>query len=400
MMMSGTAMSTRHHRGRRPGLIATLATGVATLVGLAAIAHAADRPRSGTHTVTQAIGRAATQCGAPNGSQTSTDPKLAMTPYPAAVGADQFLQGATLIVTGSDLDTGALPTRLRQMRDSFHVSTLSIYGMEDWDPAGDTARKDRFFAALRSLGMRAVVRLESYDPDRFAFDTADVSRLLDAYGPLISYVAAPARRDLVAYLALNMPVDDPGVQSRLGGVTSSRFAASQPGYATSAVGAVRRALTAAGAATVPVYLGVFYGWDNTYRTPSYRAAKADGYFLNSYSYPTGAPASASAAEATLISATRLRQTMRLFTGQYGTGAPLVVEYGFQTAAYHGGNGVPDQTAGLVADDAAKRRALVATTRFYCTSYPTVRGTMYFGFNVIKSEGSPPSTLDFALAKNP
>jgi hypothetical protein len=39
---------------------------------------------------------------------------------------------------------------------------------------------------------------------------------------------------------------------------------------------------------------------------------------------------------------------------------------------------------------------VATTRFYCTGYPSVRGTLYFGFNIHKAEGEPPARLDFAL----
>jgi hypothetical protein len=73
---------------------------------------------------------------------------------------------------------------------------------------------------------------------------------------------------------------------------------------------------------------------------------------------------------------------------------VVVEYGVQTAERHGDR--PGQTAGLVADRAAKARALAATTRFYCSAYPSVRGTMYFGFNVFKAEGDPPATADFGL----
>jgi hypothetical protein len=30
----------------------------------------------------------------------------------------------------------------------------------------------------------------------------------------------------------------------------------------------------------------------------------------------------------------------------------------------------------------------------------VRGTVYFGYNVVKREGSPPATLDFALDYGP
>jgi hypothetical protein len=321
-----------------------------------------------------------------------------MTPYPAGVQTTQFLQGSTLDIAGSDLDTDLVATRLRLMHDSYHINTVSVYGMEGWDANGTTARKDRFFAAINQLGMRAVVRIEGYDSNRFAFSTTDVTRLVASYGSLIRYVADPARRGLVAYLGLNMPVDDPGVQSRLGGLSAARFASRQPTYATKAVSAVRTILTDNGAGGVAVYLGVFYGWDNSYLPPSYQPARADGYFLNSYSYPANGVAAATASEATLINQTRLGETMRLFTEQYGAQAPVVVEYGFQTAAYHSDGKLPNQTAGLVANATAKSRALVATTRFYCTAYPGVRGTMYFGFNVVKAEGTPPSMLDFALSK--
>jgi hypothetical protein len=325
-----------------------------------------------------------------------------MTPYPAGAGAGRFLHGATLTLRPGDLSptgTAALASRLRTMRDHHRIDTVSVYGMETWDAGGGSQEKDTFFDLLAGLGMRVVVRLEGYDGERFAFSPDDVNRLRADYGPLIRYVAAPHRRDLVGYLGINMPLDDPGVQRRLGGIDSPLLAARQPAYATAAVAAVRRLLAGERAGDVEVYLGVFYGWDNGYRPPPYRSAGADGYVLTSYSYPAGPIAGPGAPDAELINERRLRDTMRRFVGQYGPTAPVVVEYGFQTAAHHGGR-QPDQTAGLVADRAAKWRALGATTRFYCTTYPAVRGTMYFGFNVYSTEGNPPAVLDFALDGGP
>jgi hypothetical protein len=78
---------------------------------------------------------------------------------------------------------------------------------------------------------------------------------------------------------------------------------------------------------------------------------------------------------------------------------MIVEYGFHTLAYQNGN-VPDQTAGLVRDEATKEKAMRATTRFYCTGYPGVIGTMYFGYNTDKVEGSPPRHLDYGLVRDP
>jgi hypothetical protein len=211
-----------------------------------------------------------------------------------------------------------------------------------------------------------------------------VDRLLARYADLLAQ--ATANRDRVAYLAVNMPLDDPRVQARLGGANSPLSIERQTAYASAVVARLRRA-----APGVPIYLGVFYGWDGGFRPPSYRSAGADGYFLTSYSYPGARVPGRDDDDAALIDADRRRAVMRRFTGQYGE-APVVVEYGVQTADRPGG-----QTAGLVADRAAKRRALEATTRFYCAGYPSVRGTMYFGFNIVKTEGEPPGTADFALS---
>ena len=322
-----------------------------------------------------------------------------LTPYPAGARSGGFLHGATVDLPPAERDPVMVTERLRTMRDRYRIDTVSVYGMERWDADGGTGEKDRFFAALAGLGLRVVVRLEGYDPARFAFGPADVDRLRADHAQLIGYLSAPRHRHLVAYLGINMPLDDPDVQARLGGIDAPLLAERQPRYARAAVAAVRDLLNRGGARDIDVYLGVFYGWDNSYRPPSYRSAGADGYVLTSYSYPIGGPADRHASDPVLINEPRLRETMRRFIDQYGRRAPVVVEYGFHTAAYHAGRS-PDQTAGLVADDAAKRRALTATTRLYCTAYPSVRGTMYFGFNIYTTEGHPPARLDFALTPSP
>ena len=303
----------------------------------------------------------------------------ALTPYTAMTEGD-FLRGATLELDGLDRDPAGLNDQLRTMRDRYHIDTVGTYRLDA--PVA-------LFAALDRLDMTAVIRLEEYDPDSFAFTAADVDRLLARYAPLLTDIATPGRRERVAYLAVNMPLDDPRVQARLGGVNSPLSVNRQVQYASAVVARLRKA-----APGIPIYLGVFYGWDGDYRPPSYRPAGADGYFLTSYSYPgTRVPGPADGAAA-LIDAAGRRTVMQRFLGQYGD-APVVIEYGVHTAERHG-DLRPGQAAGLVADRAAKGRALVATTRFYCTEYRNVRGTMYFGFNVYKSEGEPPALLDFGL----
>ena len=86
--------------------------------------------------------------------------------------------------------------------------------------------------------------------------------------------------------------------------------------------------------------------------------------------------------------------MDTFVRQYGD-KPIVVECGFHTLEYNGGER-PNQTAGLVQDLAAKRRAVRAMAEFYGANYPQVRGILYFGYNLYKEEGTPPTVLDWAL----
>jgi hypothetical protein len=287
-------------------------------------------------------------------------------------GPSAWIQGATW-EPGADL-TG----ELRRMRDEYFINTVNVYGLERWS----TARLDALFGALTALGMRAVVRLEAYDPDTFAFRDADAAQVVATHRRLLDYI----RDKPVAYLALNMPVDDPRVQARLGGVNSALSAQRQVGYARTLVRLVRRG-------PAPVFLGLFYGWDGTYRIPSYRDSGADGYVLTSYSYPGVRVADATSSPEELIDAPRLTSIMERAAADV-PGAPLVVEYGFHTLAAQPER--PDQSAGLVADVTVKRAALRATTHFYCAGHPSVIGTTYFGYNVFKAEGNPPRTLDYGL----
>ncbi|GLY06590.1 hypothetical protein Acsp01_69690 [Actinoplanes sp. NBRC 101535] len=294
-----------------------------------------------------------------------------LTPYPAMAGRD-FLRGASLDPDGDPAATGAT---LRTMRDRFGIGTAGLYRLDDPGPV---------LAALEELGMTAVVRLEEYDPQTFAFTTADADRLVERYRDLLGRLGEAGARSRVAYLAVTMPLDDPRVQARLGGVNSPASVARQAEYAVAVTSRLRAA-----APGLPVYLGVFYGWDGAYRPPSYAGAGADGYFLTQYSYPRGDAPGAADGDDALIDARARHAVMRRFLDQYGD-APVVIEYGVQTT------GGPAQEAGLVRDRAAKRRALAATTRFYCAGYPSVRGTMYFGFDIHKSEGEPSTVTDFGL----
>jgi len=320
-----------------------------------------------------------------------------LTPYPALVPLAAFVQAAVL-----DLDRAAAPGRtlldeLRAMRDAAHVNAISVYGLETCDATGSNIRKDALLAGVRTLRLKLIVRLDAYDPTSFAFTTADLDWIFERYGPLLRYLATPDHRDLVAYVALNMPVDDPAVQQRLGGINSALSRQRQPAYAAAFVERFRRTMGQDGYPGAVAYLGVTYGWDDSYDLPSYAAARPDGYYLTNYSYPEGAVADEHATVPVLLNQPRLQAVVDHFQRQYGT-APVVVEYGFHTVAYDGT--APTQSAGLVATYAAKQKALPATTAYYRGAVPSVVGTSYFGYNVFKPEGDPAVLLDWALEYPP
>ncbi len=306
-----------------------------------------------------------------------------LTPYRAQVPPGTYVQGATLDLP-DPADLTGLPGVLATMRDEYRINTINVYGLENWTAPQLTT----LFGALRVAGLAIALRLEWYDQAAFAFQPQDAGRVVEAYRTVLDVAARPENRALVTYLMLTMPVDDPQVQRRLGGIDSSLSRERQTAYATELVRAVR-----ARAATIRVFLGLFYGWDGSYAVPSYSASGADGYVLTNYSYPA-AHLTAASSVTQIIDEPRLTAVMNRALAHTGN-KPLIIEYGFQTLSYQDGN-KPDQTAGLVPDENVKKKALTATTSFYCRRYPDVIGTMYFGYNVIKAEGSPARRLDFAL----
>jgi hypothetical protein len=316
----------------------------------------------------------------------------AMTPYSTSVAPATFLQGAQYDLSPGKMTSAGIARDLKNMHDNFNINTLNLYDLEKLSQR----ERDLLFAQLSSLGMQAVVRIEWYDSTSFAFKNSDVDVVLRHYDALIKDVAGESKRNAVAYFALNMPVDDNGVQKRLGGINSPALQASQVTYAACFVAKMKAKLQAVGFANGKCYLGVFYGWDNAFQVPSYAGANADGYFLNNYTYPSdgAAPPDENQPDAVIIHQTRLQQGMDIFERQY-KGKPQVIEYGFHTSEFNGGAN-PQQIAGLVKTRAAKVKALKATTAFY-KGFPDVRGTLYFGYNLLKQEGIPPAMMDWCLA---
>lgn len=301
-----------------------------------------------------------------------------MTPYELP-----FLNGATVEFPA---DMASFDSMLDTMKTRYEIDTITVYGLEHWSEV----RKDLLFAALAARSMLIVPRVESYDPATFAFSEQDATAVVQAHAGLLSYLSRPDKRNTVAYIALNIPVDDGRIWPRLGGVNSGQWREAQRIYTEALVREARPRT-----ADIPLYLSVFYGWDNAYDIPPYDHAGADGYFINNYSYPmdyTNPPYSGMPAWE-IINGDRLDIAMRKFHDQYGCEMPLVVEYGFQTMEGH--TAIPAQLAGLVMDRETKKIALRATQAYYDADY-NVRGTMYFGYNIVKEEGEPPSTIDFTL----
>lgn len=328
-------------------------------------------------------------------SAAAEQPVNAMAPYEAFVDPDTFFSGAVLDLK-KEGDVHAWITReLENMKYGYNINTLNIYGLEGFDSGDSNENKDFLFEELARLGMKVVVRIEAYS-DTFAFQVSDLDYVFNTYQKLIEYVCGDGKRQQVAYFALNMPVDDPQVQQKLeGGINGEQSKQRQVEYAEAFVKRMRETTASYGFTDAQLYLSVFYGWDNSFKTPSYVSSGADGYFMNNYSYPLNSTKlpEASAPGEELINANRLAISMNTYLSQY-PGKPLVIESGFHTLEYNNGV-VPNQTAGLVKDKEAKIKAIKATLDFY-EQFDEFRGWLYFGYNLYKEEGSPAAVMDWSL----
>lgn len=328
-------------------------------------------------------------------SAAAEQPVNAMAPYEAFVDPDTFFSGAVLDLK-KEGDVHAWITReLENMKYGYNINTLNIYGLEGFDSGDSNENKDFLFEELARLGMKVVVRIEAYS-DTFAFQVSDLDYVFNTYQKLIEYVCGDGKRQQVAYFALNMPVDDPQVQQKLeGGINGEQSKQRQVEYAGAFVKRMRETTASYGFTDAQLYLSVFYGWDNSFKTPSYVSSGADGYFMNNYSYPLNSTKlpEASAPGEELINANRLAISMNTYLSQY-PGKPLVIESGFHTLEYNNGV-VPNQTAGLVKDKEAKIKAIKATLDFY-EQFDEFRGWLYFGYNLYKEEGSPAAVMDWSL----
>ncbi|NIK67212.1 carbohydrate-binding domain-containing protein [Paenibacillus sp. BK720] len=313
-----------------------------------------------------------------------------MTPYSSYVAASTWIQGAEYELNPGKDTAARIQHDLPIMKSEYNINTLNLYGLENISQSD----RDLLFSTLSALGMKAVVRIEWYDTSNFAFNTSDADTVINHYNSLLADVSSAGKRGSVLYFALNMPVDDPSVQTRLGGINSSTSQTRQISYASSFVSKMRTKLSSLGFSGGQLYLSVFYGWDFAYDIPSYTGSNADGYFFNNYTYPGSTIPDETATDAVLINQTRLQQGMTKFQAQY-SGKNTVIEYGFHTSEFNGGVN-PNQTAGLVKTKAAKQKALKATTNFYKTNYANVKGSLYFGYNLLKEEGSPSALMDWAL----
>lgn len=316
---------------------------------------------------------------------------LVMTPYRQQVNADEFVCGATFVLENRADYAAWLNRELSRAKNTYHLNTITVYGLESYDPAYRSA----LFDLLNKLDIKIVVRIEGYDKT-FAFSKDDVGKIIKRHEDLIRFTCKKENRGTVLYYALNMPIDDPVVQANLGGVNSDLSKDRQKTYAEELIRRMREITAAEGNSGAKLYLSVFYGWDDSFEIPSYVSAHADGYFINNYAYPAGKklPSVSEGAE-NVFNLASLKGTMDRFLKDYPNKPNLVVECGFHTLEYNKGVW-PDQTAGLVLDRAAKEAAMKGTVDFYRRNYPFVRGIMYFGYNLFKEEGKPLTVLDWAM----
>ena len=313
------------------------------------------------------------------------------TPYTEQMAQSDYLCGATFILEKPANYTQWLEQELTQAKEEYHLNTITVYGLENYDDAYKTA----LFNQLKKLDMKICVRIEGYD-STFAFTKEDAAAVMKRYRDLVAFTCQPQFRETVYYYALNMPVDDPAVQNNLGGVNSKLCKANQVTYAEEIVRLMRQCTKENGFADAKMYLSVFYGWDGTYDVPSYASAGADGYFINNYTYPASDTLSGADGDPKdILNTPRLSRIMGLFLQDYPHKPPLVVESGFHTLEYNNGQW-PAQTAGLVLDRETKAVAMKELVAFYEKEYPFVEGLLYFGYNLFKEEGNPPAVMDWSM----
>lgn len=312
-----------------------------------------------------------------------------ITPYRENVSTDKFFNGTTYVLEEhQDMDS-FLDYEFGRLRNSYNINTVTIYGLESFGESTWNA----LFKALKKYDMQLVVRIEGYDSD-FAFRATDADKMINRCIQLIEYCSRSENKERIAYFALNVPVDDPVVQKNAGGLNTSKWKNAQLVFVKAFVEKMRKTTSALGFSDAAMYLSVFYGWDNTFDIPSYAEAGADGYFINNYSYPKRGVPNSSMSDGDIINADRLSISMKRYKSQYEN-SPVVMEWGFHTVDYNNGM-VPNQTAGVVQDLETKQRAMKATVDFYQDNWEMVRGCLYFGFNLLKEEGNPPSVMDWCL----
>ncbi|MFE3165265.1 hypothetical protein [Streptomyces sp. NPDC059224] len=352
-------------------------------------------------------------------ARSADDGGVSLTPYDPSHYTDLYadpdgpVTGSTYIFDPAADFRDRVARDFTHMRDDQGINTIGFYNLVQMTDAD----RDILFDQLETDRQKAVVRIEWYDSATFDFDAGDPAHtdaesVLHYYGSddpahgytsLFDYLIRAHRLGDIAYFALNMPVDDGTVAGHF--VTSQysdgrgnpAWAASQAPYADYLISRLRGILGAG----AELYLSVFYGWDQSYPTPSYAgiAHPADGYFFNNYSYPAAEPPDENATTSRRINQPRLQRAMDLMMSQYPT-QPKVIEYGFHTVDYNNGV-IPAQTAGLVTSLAAKRLALPETTAYYRDGSSAgrqfnVRGTLYFAQNLYKEEGDPAAWMDWTL----
>ncbi|SDW48029.1 hypothetical protein [Paenibacillus sp. CF384] len=343
------------------------------------------------------------------------------TPYSSWVNPD--LTASTATIQGAeyelyhDQDTFAKIARdLPIMKNDYNINTLNLYNLETLD----INEKNALFNQMSLLGMKSVPRIEWIgDVNSFRFDQAHADAVVSYYDSMLQYLVAKSSQ--VVYFAVNIPNDNSIIAGNYGGFNSQAWKNGQKDYAGYLYLALTNRLNQLGYANPKLFISIHYGWDNSWDVPVYDSSKADGYFLQTYSYPLykdclpgsscwqsryGAPStnriinvdgSTDSIAPAGAPKNGLKETLGKFMGQYqNQNKPLVVEFGFHTQWFN--NNTPtDQTAGLQYDIAAKNTALTAAYNYFKSYSPNmIKGAMYFGWNLVKDEGNPSAAMDWSL----
>ena len=105
-----------------------------------------------------------------------------MTPYVEKVDPEEFYNGATFDIGPGNFNNEEFSKELEKANSLYNINTITIYGFEGLSQSS----QQYIFSELSRLGMKIVIRIESY-PQDFSFSEADAKAVVSSYSALVEF---------------------------------------------------------------------------------------------------------------------------------------------------------------------------------------------------------------------